>query len=337
MSDETGEKHYDPTPSRIERAKREGNVARSQDAVMVAAFAAAIAATIAVLPALSATFGTAIEQAAENRIPAATYLNAVCVALLPLLCAGIAAIACAALQSGGVFFVAPAPKFERLSPGEGAKRMFSRDAVITGARAVVAFGAAAVAVLPSISSVMSAALRSNAFSTSLAAAWNGAQRTAITACAIGACFAAIDYGIVRAAWRKKLRMSFEDLKRDLKENDGDPQTRARRRSLHRSLSNSAVARVKDAAFVVTNPTHIAIALEYAPPAVPVPRVLVRAADDAAFKVRELARARGVPCVENIPLARALYVTSKPGDVVPQEQYIAVAEIVAALTKAGVLS
>jgi flagellar biosynthetic protein FlhB len=87
---------------------------------------------------------------------------------------------------------------------------------------------------------------------------------------------------------------------------------------------------------VTNPTHIAVALEYRPPDVPVPRVLVRAADDAAARVRELAASYRVPLVEDVPLARLLYAHAGPGDFIPRETYIAVAEIVAALTKAGVL-
>jgi flagellar biosynthesis protein FlhB len=73
-----------------------------------------------------------------------------------------------------------------------------------------------------------------------------------------------------------------------------------------------------------------MALEYRPPEVPVPRVLVRAADDAAARVRELARAYRIPLVENVALARRLYGLCAPGEFIPQETYIAVAEIVAAL-------
>ncbi len=127
-------------------------------------------------------------------------------------------------------------------------------------------------------------------------------------------------------------MSFEELRRDSKENDGDPLARSRRRALHRQIARGSLQRVKDAAFVVTNPTHIAIALEYRPPQVPVPRVLVRATDDAAARVRDLASAYGIPLVENVALARQLYASAKAGDFIPHETYVAVAEIVAALSK-----
>jgi len=336
VSDESGEKHYDATPSRLERAKREGNVARSQDAVTVAAFAAAIAATFIVVPGIANASAAAFEDAAKHASATGAYAEIAVLAAVPLTSASAAAIACALLQSGGVAFVAPSPKFDRLSPAEGFKRMFSRDALIAAARGILAFSAAAAAAVPAIYLVMQSAVRTGAFAGSVAASWHGAETIALAACLVGALFAALDYGIVRAAWRKKLRMSFDELKRDMKESDGDPQTRAQRRSLHRSLSRGALARVKDAAFVVTNPTHVAVALEYAPPGVPVPRVLVRAADDAALRVRKLAAAHRIPIVENIPLARALYAGSKSGDVIAQEHYIAVAEIVAALVKAGVL-
>ena len=162
------------------------------------------------------------------------------------------------------------------------------------------------------------------------------MHTASAACVVGALFAGADYGVHLVRWRKRLRLSFDELKRDQKENDGDPLARGRRRALHRQLSRGSLRKVKDAAFVVTNPTHIAIALEYRPPDVPVPRVLVRAADDAAARVRELAGAYGVPLIEHVALARHLYATARAGEFIPHETYVAVAEVVAALTKAGVL-
>jgi flagellar biosynthetic protein FlhB len=88
--------------------------------------------------------------------------------------------------------------------------------------------------------------------------------------------------------------------------------------------------------VVVNPTHVAVALEYSPPDVLVPIVLVRASDEGALRVREEAKTHGIPIVENIPLARALFAAANVGDAIPHEHYVAVAEIVAALTREGVL-
>ncbi|MBV9271575.1 MAG: EscU/YscU/HrcU family type III secretion system export apparatus switch protein, partial [Candidatus Eremiobacteraeota bacterium] len=135
MSDESAEKHYDPTPSRLERAKREGNVARSQDAVMVAAFGAAIVATLAVVPGLSSAAAVTFRDAAAQHIALNTYAQLAVLASSPIAAAAVAAIACASLQSGGVAFVAPSPKFERLAPAGGFKRMVSRETAVTALRA----------------------------------------------------------------------------------------------------------------------------------------------------------------------------------------------------------
>lgn len=336
MSENAGEKRFDATPSHLERAKREGNVARSQEACMVAAFAAALGATACAAAPLGDLFKIALAQAAQGRTPGAAYAAMLPWMLLPLGAGASAAAALAIVQSGGLHLVAVVPKFERLQPVEGLKRMFSRDALVTAARATLGFGVAGAAIVPAIFGVLDSALHGNVPAQIAGAAWHGALYVALAACAVGAAFAALDYGIQLANWRKKLRMSFDEMKRDARENDGDPLARSRRRSLHRQFSRGALHRVKDAAFVVTNPTRIAIALEYRPPDVPVPRVIVRAADDGAARVRAIAREYGVPLLENVPLARALYASARPGDFIAQEHYIAVAEIVAALAKTGAI-
>jgi flagellar biosynthesis protein FlhB len=131
-------------------------------------------------------------------------------------------------------------------------------------------------------------------------------------------------------------MNLHELKRELKENDGDPASRARRKALHRSVIRGAISKVKDAAFVVVNPTHVAVALDYRPPDVPVPVVLVRAADEMALRVRDAAAKAGVPVIENVSLARALFAQTQVGQAIPHDYYVAVAEIVAALIRSGAL-
>ena len=130
-------------------------------------------------------------------------------------------------------------------------------------------------------------------------------------------------------------MSFEDRKRETKEEEGDATARGRRRALHRAVAHGGARRLKDAAFVVTNPQHIAIALEYQPPAIPVPRVLLRSADAAAVQIRELASRLRIPIVENVALARALYRDARTGEPIPHEHYVAVAQVVVALARQGV--
>ncbi len=250
--------------------------------------------------------------------------------LVPVCAAAAGAVGANAVQSGGITLSPLSFKIERLSPDKNLQRMLSREAIVTAVRATVAFTCAGAAIVPAFIAIYAAALHASGLQGVASAAWSGALRTAAAACTVGALFAGADYGVQLTGWRKRLRMSFEELKRDRKESDGDPFARSRRRALHRQISRGSLRRVKDAAFVISNPTHIAIALEYRPPEIPVPRVLVRAADDAAARVRELASAFDIPIVENVPLARRLYALARPGDFIPQEAYVAVAEIVAAL-------
>jgi type III secretion protein U len=157
------------------------------------------------------------------------------------------------------------------------------------------------------------------------------------AAGVGAFFAFADYAVVRRRWLQSLKMTFEEFKRDAKEQDGDPHTKSRRKQLHRTLVRGGIARTREASFVVVNPTHIAIALRYAPPAVPVPEILVRASDAAALDVRAIAERAGIPVVENVALARLLWRCGEAGRPIPAESFVAVATAIAALIRAGVLA
>ena len=107
--------------------------------------------------------------------------------------------------------------------------------------------------------------------------------------------------------------------------------------MHRALVRGTTARTREASFVVVNPTHVAVAIRYAPPAVPVPEILVRAADEAALRVREIARASRIPIVENIALARSLYASGSASAPIPRDAYVAVAQVIAELDRAGLLA
>ena len=107
--------------------------------------------------------------------------------------------------------------------------------------------------------------------------------------------------------------------------------------LDRDLVRGAIARTREASFVVVTPTHVAVALRYAPPQIPVPEVLVRAADGGALRVRALAREAGIPVIEDAPLARLLYATSAGSRAIAPETYVAVAQIVADIAHAGLLA
>lgn len=329
-------KPFEATQSRIDKAKREGTIARSQDLGMLLAFAGALAGTAAVAHPIAELAAQAIRAAAGHRSSTLAVMNLLALACLPASCAAGAGIAAALAQAGGVRFVAIGANVSRLNPVEGFKRMLSREALVTALRASAAFVCAAFAISATFSRIAAPALDGRRAAALAALSWHGGWHVVVAICAIGAVFAGLDYAIQRNHWKKNLRMSADELQRDHKEQEGDPLARGRRRALHRRVSRGSLARTREAAFVVTNPTHIAIALEYGPPRVPVPTVLVRAADEAATRVREIAREHRIPLVENVALARALFAGAEVGDAIPKTLYFAVAEIVAALKGSGAI-
>jgi flagellar biosynthetic protein FlhB len=128
-------------------------------------------------------------------------------------------------------------------------------------------------------------------------------------------------------------MSKEEIKKELKETEGDQILKVRRRTMARSLARKRMLlAVSDADVVVTNPTHIAVALKYDADVAPAPTVLAMGARKMAKQIKQIALDSGVPVVENKPLARALYKTAKVGFPIPVELYVAVAEILAWVIK-----
>jgi flagellar biosynthetic protein FlhB len=129
----------------------------------------------------------------------------------------------------------------------------------------------------------------------------------------------------------QLRMTRAELKQELKEDQGDPQIRATIRRLQRErLKRRSLREVPQATLVLTNPTHVAVALRYDPGSVRAPRVLAKGTGELAQRIKQIARLHDVPVVENPPLARALYKSVEIQQEIPVEYYRAVAEILARL-------
>jgi flagellar biosynthesis protein FlhB len=135
----------------------------------------------------------------------------------------------------------------------------------------------------------------------------------------------------RRKWMRRLRMNFDEIKREQRHSEADPHLRNRRKQAHKHLLRGSISRLRDAAFVVVNPMHIAIALEYRPPEVEVPRVIVRAIDRGAELIKQRARELSIPIVENVELARFLLETTQVGSYIPQPAYVAIAKIIASLS------
>ncbi|HTW83729.1 MAG TPA: EscU/YscU/HrcU family type III secretion system export apparatus switch protein [Candidatus Sulfotelmatobacter sp.] len=333
------DRQHAATPSRIARAKREGNVARSYEVSTVAAFAGATLAAAGAVPLAASAVVAAFAHAARAPLggPPRALLVLACAAMTPALAAAVAGTGAGVLQGGGLHVTAPHLDVKRLSPAAGLKRMLGAEAAVAGARALAALALALIALVPLVREVLAAGTTLGSPAAGAALVAGAALRACGAALCVGAAFALADYALVRRRWRAGLRMSADEARRDAKENEGDPHARARRKSAHRALVRGSISRVAEASFVVANPTHVAVALRYAPPAVPVPEILVRALDEVALRVRALARQHDIPVIEDVALARLLYRAGENGRPIPPDTYVAVAQIVAALARAGLLA
>jgi flagellar biosynthesis protein FlhB len=324
------DKQFEATQSRIARAKREGDSPRSSGLTATASLGfAALGASLAMPIAYAASRGALISAASGNGVSLSSYLALAGSVLVPSACAGIGAVAATLLQTRSLVFRLPGIKFEKLNPVQGFKRMFSRDAVVSAVKACVAATITVIAVLPEIRNTM---LADGILLHHVGSVYGSLRAILTTSIIIGFAFGMADFLLENRKWRRRLRMSFDELKRDLKQSDGDPLVRNRRKQAHRMFLRGSISDLRKAAFVIANPTHIAIALEYHPPEVEVPRVLIRAADDGAQMVKRRAIELNIPIIENVPTARALFASAEVGSYIPRETYVAVAEIVAALTR-----
>jgi flagellar biosynthetic protein FlhB len=138
-----------------------------------------------------------------------------------------------------------------------------------------------------------------------------------------------DYTYQKLRYEKSIKMSKQEIRDERKQVEGDPQIRARIRAVQRQVANKRMtAAVQKADVVITNPTHIAVALIYDKENMAAPRVVAKGADFMAERIKKIAREAGVPCVENVPLARALYKAFKIGHFISRDFYNAVAEVLA---------
>lgn len=324
------EKPLEATPHRIRKARSEGDVARSSQLTANLSFALAVLAVAATTPQIG---GLARRDVAATAAHLGAPLSIWLIVVLTMACIGCAAaggVLATAAQSGGFALTAVTVKFERLDPAQGLRRLCSRETLDGGLRAVIAFACALAAILPVAAFGAAAMMNAESVAAVAAHAWRSSQAIASVCVGVGLLFSAAEYAAARSAWLRKLRMSFEERRREVKEEEGDAATRGRRRALHRALLRGGLRRIEDAAFVVANPRHVAVALEYRPPDVPVPRVLIRALDAFALEVRAAAARYGIPIVESAALARALYRDVRAGHPIPVSHYVAVAEVVVAL-------
>lgn len=158
-------------------------------------------------------------------------------------------------------------------------------------------------------------------------------RMLIGICSAMVMLAIIDYLYQRFEYIKSMRMSRKEIKDEYKEQEGDPHIKAKIKSIRMERARKRMmAAVPEADVVVTNPTHYAVAMKYETGKMPAPMVVAKGVDQIALNIREVAERNNVPLVENRPLARALYDNVEIDEIIPEEHYQAVAEIISYVYK-----
>ncbi|QVQ24849.1 type III secretion system export apparatus subunit SctU [Achromobacter deleyi] len=342
----SGEKTEQPTSKKLRDARQKGDVAHSKDftqtLLVLALFgymlgnAHGIVESLGRLILIPATLtGMPFEQALPTVLDAALR-EAVALVLPFVLIVLIVGMFSEFLQVGVVLaFEKLKPSAKKLDVMENLKNIFSKKNLVELLKSVlkIAFLSVLVALvvrdaLPELMAVPHSGLAG------LEAGVGGMMRTLVVNIAFAYVVISLaDFVWQRMQYRKGLMMSKEDVKQEFKEMEGDPHIKHKRKHLHQEMvMHGAVASARKATVLVTNPTHLAIAIYYQPDETALPMVLAKGEGALAEQMMKAAREAGVPVMQNIPLARALMATAQADQYIPSELIEPVAEVLRLVRK-----
>lgn len=344
MAEESaGEKTFAPTPKRRADAAKKGDVLRSRELATLAATGTGALGLLALGPWLAdsmahtARAGFRFDRdALDGFAPGAAIADAALGVLPPVIALGLAVtvitLAAQLLPGEGRFVPGNAGfKPSRINPLSGLKRILGWQGLIELGKGLVKLG-----LLGAIAWFWAAAHlpRLLVLGRSPLEAQIGLASDALTSL-VGALLAglvviaAIDYPLQHFQRDKRLKMSLQDMRDEQKESEGSPEMKSARRQRQRDLARGGVAKaMRQAQFVIVNPLHFAVALTYDPALAPAPVLLAKGRGDTALAMREIAGEQGLPLLEYPQLARAVYFTTQPNQMVREELYVAIAALVA---------
>jgi len=341
----TEERTEQATPKRRKDAREKGQVAKSMELNGAVSMLAGLMAWKTFGPGTAARWqelvGAHIRQASVLTHLTPDALQVVCrdsireylLLVTPILLVSlVAGVATNILQSGFLFSTQPlAWDFKRLDIFQGIGRMFSQRAAMELVKSTAKAAVVGYIIVQFFRQRISEVLGIIKQDPMLVGSSLGRLcldllvRTSLALAVI----AIADYAFQRWQFEKTLRMTKEEVKEEFKRTEGDPQIKGRLRQLQRQYARKRMmADVRRATVVVTNPTHLAIALCYEPGKTPAPIVLAKGQRLVAQKIKEIARENNIPVIENKPLAQALYAQCEIGDSIPLELYRSVAEVIA---------
>ena len=344
MSESSDDKTEEPTSRRLEKAREDGQVARSTEL-------SAAAVTISAVSLLFITGGYVATKLAEkfaagfnfdrklvfssNLLPAifGHQMLEAYILIVPVLGLTLVVAIAASGATGGYLFSLKAvmPKASKLNPAAGLKRMFGVKALVELGKALLKFFL--------VTGVLVYVLNDNidtlnligkmALEPALATAGKLLAKAALLITLSLVIIAMIDVPFQRWQFMKQMRMSKQEIKDEMKNSEGNPEIKAQIRRRQREMSNARmIDSVKDADVVITNPEHFAVALAYDPNGDTAPILLAKGADEMAARIRSEAQKHGIEIFQAAPLARALYFTTEVDHPVPEDLYYAVAQVIA---------
>ena len=342
MAESSGEKKHFATDRRRRQAREQGQVVRSQDLSSAALLLTGLG-TLWMLGGSAAEHlaGAMIDALSATRVAPlgnddATHLllrhgGRLALAAAPMLLLMMAAAILVNVTQTGLVLTPSklVPKLSHISPLSGAKRIASLQGVMR-----LAFGLFKVTVIAAVAYAALVHYRDPVLE--MAAMSVPQIAKLLFECLVGTCLwigaalfilALLEYAFQRWKHEQDLMMTDQEVRDEMKETEGDPQVAARRKQVQRQMAMNRIGSdVPKADVVLSNPTELAIAIQYDPASMPAPIVLAKGAGLVAQRIRRLALEHGIPVVERKPLAQALYKTVDVGEVIPAEQYQAVAEV-----------
>lgn len=337
-----GNKTEKATPKRRRDERKKGNVLKSQDVTSVATLIVAFGLFWILVDSIAEQLGMFFIYCFETCAQSGNIsewsadffkqgLLVVAKTVLPIMAAtAVAAIFATLLQTK--FLVATEamqPKFSRINPLQGFKRLFSLHSVVEALKGILKITILLVIVYKSLKGMFLESSKyiytdvSSACVHLLDISMSMIVRVALAFVAM----AAVDYLYQWWEYERNLRMSKEEIKEEFKQLEGDPKVKSKIKQLQRQMAQSRMMQqVPNADVVIKNPTHFAVALRYKPEQDVAPIVLARGQDEVALRIIKTAEEHKVTVIENIPLARALYAKTELNRAIPPELYGAVAEV-----------
>ena len=344
MADTSTEKTEKPTSRHLRKAREDGQVARSIELPAAAVTIGAILILyligsawierVSVLFAKGFTFDRkTLDQ--PGLLPS-TFMHAVgenFLLILPVLLLTLVVAVLASGATGGFLFASrnAAPNFSKINPLSGLARIFGSRSLIELGKSTLKFSLVAVVLWLLVSRQVDElmALGQMSLEPALAAAGRMIAESAMWLSLSLLIIAFIDVPYQRFTFMKRMMMTKQQVKDEMKDMEGRPEIKAAIRAKQREMANARmIKKVKDADVVITNPEHFAVALSYDPTSEGAPILLAKGADFMAARIREEAKKHGVEMFAAPTLARALYFTTKEDQPIPESLYLAVAQVIA---------